>query len=393
MRHTAPLLLMVGLSACALLPDFYLPLGEDEDEAETEPQREDLIPAILANTATRVVAPALESFKKESGLLDEAVRAWSTAPDDATLAAAQQQWVTTMVSWQYLEVMQIGPAGAEWNTTGGMDLRDEIYSWPLVSGCRVDQETTYGEWMEPDWLSDQIVMVYGLDALEHLLFAGMENDCPDQLDINADGSWDAMSDADIVTSRSKMAEEVARHLASTGSELHAQWVNEFSPQLLDASLYESSEHALGEVYSALLYISYYTEDRKLGQPLGLLENTQPVPEDVEHPLSGISVASISTNLVGSRALFTGDGGPGFDEFLAAMGHADLSEAFLLEVDEAIEAAAAIDQPLEEAIIAGDPLVGALHSEIADVSALLDGDILTVLTLQIPIDTSIPGSGD
>ena len=72
---------------------------------------------------------------------------------------------------------------------------------------------------------------------------------------------------------------------------------------------------------------------------------------------------------------------------------DLSEAFPQEVDEDVEAPASIDQPLAEATIAGDPLVGALHSEIADVSAPLDGDTLTVMTLQIPIDTSIPGSGD
>ena len=35
---------------------------------------------------------------------------------------------------------QLGPAASAL-TTGGEGLRDEVYSWPTVNPCRVDQET------------------------------------------------------------------------------------------------------------------------------------------------------------------------------------------------------------------------------------------------------------
>src|SRR5690606_29393153 len=105
-----------------------------------------------------------------------------------------QAWREAMVLWQRAELTQLGPTGLMGSVLAGEDLRDEIYSWPLVNPCRIDQELVAKSYEDTDQLASALINLRGLDALEYLLFHdGPGNACAATVSINKDGSWDAIA--------------------------------------------------------------------------------------------------------------------------------------------------------------------------------------------------------
>ena len=129
-----------------------------------------------------------------------------------------------MVAWQAAEVLQLGPAapvGALEPAVGAMGLRDEIYSWPTVNQCRVDQSRR-GQVRDDTFFEQELNNVYGLDASEYLLFAaGTDNACPPQASINSQGLWDQLTEADLTQSRVAYSLALASNVLSRADELHA----------------------------------------------------------------------------------------------------------------------------------------------------------------------------
>ena len=347
--------------------------GNRGDEALSPEQ---VYSSALSQVGVGVVEPALEQFIVESQALEDALTVWSTTPNSSTLIAAKQQWVDTMLIWQQLEVMQLGPS---------VSLRDEVYSWPVSSGCRIDQELVYGNWSSAAWLDTMSVNTYGLDAVEHLLFAELENDCSASVDINTEGTWAALSPEDITASRAAMAIVLARHIRETGAELLTLWEEDYSRELATAASFSSEQEAINSVYAALLYLETSTHEDKLGLPLGEHPDcgSATCPEDIEHPRSGLSTRSIHANLIGFQTLFTGGSGQGLDDILVAVGEPSLSVTLLSELDQVIAATSALDGPLDQAIIDNYDDVMNIFDELDDVIELLTGHIATVLLLQAP----------
>lgn len=310
---------------------------------------------VLEAFAPQVLVPALEAVVADADALDAAL----------STDGAQSAFATLMASWQQVEVLQVGPLAS--SLSGGEDLRDEIYSWPTVNGCRVDQETVEEDWDSATFFEDNLVNSYGLDALEHLLFAAAETECPEQVGI--DDEWAALGEDGIEANRLAYAAAVTSEIRAQASELSGR---DLQPSSID------------ELFAAIFYIDTMTKDRKLAQPLGQMDcEDATCPDDVESLLSGLGAANIAGNLRGFRAAFTGGDGTGFDDLLADVGHDDLGVEILAETDEAIAAADALTTPLDEAIGSGD--VEALHDEVKDVTDLLKGDLATVLALQIPVE--------
>jgi len=352
-------------------PDLF---GSDEPRL-----REEVIGDILAHTGPYVVEPAVGVFVTEARLLHAAVRTWSLDRDDMSRAAAQDQWRVTMLAWQYLEGMQFGPAGSEY-LAGGHGLRDEIYSWPWSSSCRVDQVLVYADWSESSFFEDPPpYSAYGLDAIEYLLFeSSTENTCPDSVDINADGTWDALGDEAIARARAEMATVLVENVVEVGTELYEGWSDGFSASLAGGSDAQSVE-ALNTMFYAMRYMESYVLIGKLCHPLGLSGcPDEPIsPDDFEHIRSMISTEAVHSNLLGFRDLFTGRSGAGLDDLLVWSGYGSLADDFLMELDEAIGLAAGPD------FTSDDARVLELYEEVQDVTVLLFGDIATVLTLRNP----------
>jgi predicted lipoprotein len=392
-----------GLGVAALsLKVGCAPIPQDDSKEVSAWEDEEVIrvvSSVLRGVGPEVVLPSLEQFGIELASLAEAIDAWETAFDSGADTAqvhadAKEAWTTAMMAWQEHEVMQIGPAGSSLTAVAGRDLRDEVYSWPSINPCRIDQEVVATGWTQSGWFEDNFANSYGLDALEHILHGDDENVCPSQVEINATGSWNALGPEGVEANRIAYARAVVLHLEDVNDFLYEKW----SPQEGDfsgalaltsrSSPYATDRQALNAVFDALFYLETVTKDRKLAQPLGLVECSLEVcPDAAEHLESGISVMAVAANLRGFRQLFTGGDGTGFDDLLVELGHADLAESIVEKTDNALSVAEATALPIHEGVTSDLASVEALHAAVKEVTDILKGDLVTVLSLQIPAEAS------
>ena len=376
-------------------PDAVATVDFPESEAATPENRwetrEEALTDIFVQMDTGVVEPALARFVDEARLLDDRVQEWSDLRDEPSHLAAQEQWRTTMMAWQYLESAQIGPVAPAYYTRAGLGLRDEVYSWPSSNLCLVDQTAAYQSWSSPDFFEDYLPNVYGLDALEYLLFVDTtDNACPDAVDINATGTWVELGEDGVERARAQLAAVLSAGLVEVGSELHTSWRNDYAPMLATAQgsqgpipSAQGSEQAdvLNEVRLAWAYVDMFVQNRKLCAPLGMSDCTgADYLDEGEHTLSGMGLAAIHQNLVAFQDMFTGRDGPGFDDLLVMEGHGELAASFKVELSEAIEAAAALSEV--ETIDPDDVRLHALHQEVVDISLMLEADLSDALCMEL-----------
>ncbi len=348
----------------------------------------------LAAVGPSVVLPALADAREAATALQAAVQAWQQSGDAADRAAAQDAWRDTMRAWQRVEVLQIGPAASSLTAVAGVDLRDEVYSWPTTNPCRVDQETVAGGYADAAFFDENLVNAYGLDALETVLFGDAGNACPGQVDINADGTWDALGPEGVDAARADYAEVLVGGVVDRVGGLEQTWSpsgGDFSGQLAltnAATPYASEQEALNAVFDALFYLETRTKDRKVAQPLGLRDcATERCPDDVELARSDAGLDAVIANIEGFRLLFTGGDDIGLDDVLVELGHGDLAADLLDRTDAALAAARAVEGPLEEAVVARPEQVEALNDALKAVADLLKGDLATVLSLEVPSEAA------
>lgn len=354
--------------------------------------------ALLADAGPKVIVPALADAEAQALALDAALlqlEATLSAGNDpsADVLAAQAAWRATMASWQRVELMQLGPLGSSLTALGGEDLRDEVYSWPSVNPCRVDQVTADGSYADEAFFTASLVNTTGLDAIEHLLFAAPENACPAQVTPNADGAWEALGPDEIRARRVAYARVLTAGVLTVLDDAQARFVEDgFSEALAlnaPSTPYESEQQALNGVFDALFYLETRTKDKKLATPLGLSDCAEAIcPEDVEHLTSGFGVPAIAANLAGFRALYTGQDGAGVDDLLIELGHGEVNDTMVSALNDADAAVASLgDAPLDELLVSDPEAVVAAYDAVRRVTDLLKGDVATLLALQIPAEAA------
>ncbi|MEC8381131.1 MAG: imelysin family protein [Myxococcota bacterium] len=357
--------------------------------------------SLLEEVGPSVVLPALNSFHSNievfrDGLNDITSVIENNGNIEESLEASRNNWLLVYKSWQELEVMQIGSAGSSLSTVGGEDKRDEIYSWPTVSGCLIDQMTVTDDWKTDSYFDNNLVNAYGLDAIEHLLFSELETECPSQVPPISDGSWYALEQEEngILKQRIEFAKALSEHVEQTTEYLIQQWSPDgenFSAQLTveGASPFADKDEALYAVFLSLFYVELLTKDRKLAQPLGLRDcPNETCVEDIESLQSGLSLHAIQSNLVGFKNLFTGGTSTGMDDLLIELGHADLSEQIILDVDAVITLLDAhVGKPLDGMITDDKETVIEIYDHIGLVTTALKQDLTTVLEVSVPSEAA------
>lgn len=343
---------------------------------------------LLADVAPKAVLPTLERFRQSVESLISALGAWEEAltSGDSTAEkdAAQEAYITTMIAWQEVEVHQLGPTLA---------LRDEIYSFPTTNPCRIDQETAEENWTQATFFTDNNVNSYGLDGIEHLLYAGEDNVCPSQVNPNMDGSWEALGAEGVALNRARFGMALAVGIQNQVDDIIAQWNDEtgFVSQLSnagDGSPFENTIAALNTVYDGLFYIETDTKDRKLALPLGLRDCTgDDCAYEVEGVVSGQSLRYIEANLRGLWSLYTNGDGYGMDQLLTDIGHGDLAVSLESAYENALSLVTTMDGPLDQLILNDRQQVETLHAALKDMTTLIKVDLSTVLTLEIPSEAA------
>jgi uncharacterized protein len=383
-------LTLVGMSGLVLLQNQACvdENGGGEPNAVAEAPS---ISIVLSDVGPQVVVPALERFQGEMELLSETLSAWEDG-GSGSREAAQDQWKVAMAVWQELEIFQVGPAGSSLDFIAGQDIRDEIYSWPTVNPCRVDQRTVEADWGNADFFESNLVNVYGLDALEHLLFSGSDSVCPSQVLPVSDGSWDALGSEGVSLNRANYASAVVGQILLETDLLTGIWSEGagFSELLAmgEGSPYTDEVEALNAVFDALFYLEVVTKDLKLAKPLGYVECDEELClDDLEGLDSQTTIASIRANLVGFHTLFTGGDGVGMDALLEEIGHGDLAVQMLADIEETLVLSEEFDGAFDVAIQERPEEVGEFYDSLRNVTTALKRDLATVLNMKVPAEAT------
>jgi predicted lipoprotein len=360
---------------------------------------------VLRSIADQVIVPGTAAFAEQAVAFDAAVQAWAATADPgsatAELDTARAAFRTAMAQWQELEVMQVGPAADSLDVPGGEDRRDAIYSWPTTDTCAVDRALTAEDYAAADFFETELVLVYGLDALEYLLFEqGDTHTCPAQVQL--DGPWAALGVDEIERRRAAYSARLSAEVALEGQALAERWApsgGDFATMLAEPgqgdSPYASEAEALDQVFRAMFYVDKQTKDAKLGVPIGLIAGCPAVPcvSLLELRWSDDSTAAIIANLRALQLLL--DGGPdpatatGFDDLLAVIGQQEITDTLRTDIAAAIALAQGLEPPLDQ-LVASDPAQAqALYEAIKAVTDTLKGPFVMALMLTLPAE----GAGD
>lgn len=387
------------------------------EENNTIDEPDDLaIRNLLHQVGYEIILPTYASFQTSSQNLVAALETYLTdleVGNDAmeSLSQAHSSWANTMNIWQEAEVYQVGPSAplqALELAVGAMGLRNEIYSWPTVNSCRVDQEILEAAYINTDFFGEELTNVYGLDAAEYLLFhQEASNTCPSLVPINSEGTWSAVSLEELQRKRAQYVLAVAVNLRDRAIDLHNAWepnsgnfVNDFATAGQGDSVYMTAGEALNDLSDALFYIEKTVKDFKIAKPAGIL-GCQDVscPNDVESRFSRVSKDNIIINLQAAQKLFLGASpgtdAPGFDDILRNRDPSDLADTMTQNLQAAIEAAEDIDGTLYEAAQsvtqeeceAGNAPICHTYFILKSFTDDLKTRFVEILKLQLPIEAS------
>lgn len=356
------------------------------------------VPATRRDVLEAVAACAVQlyaDFRTAAGELDAKAKAAAASPGPESEAAVREAWNAAIDQWQQAELFRFGPAGPP-TTPGGKDLREYIYSWPLVSRCLVEQTIVSQSYADASFPTVALVNVRGLAAAEYLLFyTGTDNACAPSASINSSGSWAALGEAELAARKRAYAAVVAADVAARAEQLASAWAPDqgnFAGQLAspggEGSVYSSERMALNAISDSLFYLDTEVKDGKLGRPLGLVECDEATcPEAIESKYARRSKEHVRNNLLGFRRIALGcdDGeGVGFDDLLATIGAEPVATKLAGGIAGALAAVDAIEEPnLDEALLYDPASVKALHAAIRQITDLLKTDFLTVLDLDLP----------
>ncbi|MCY1002266.1 imelysin family protein [Myxococcus sp. MISCRS1] len=358
--------------------------------------------ALLKATGVCVERTARE-FHTTSTALSQAVSAWAAQPDAASLAQAKAAYHAAMDVWQVAEVMQVGPAAPR-SAAGGAELRDNIYSWPLVSRCAIEEQIVSKGYEAPGFPTS-LVSRRGLYALEYLMFyAGEDTVCQGTSPIVAQGTWAALSTEERASRKRAYAAVVAREVDLKAAQLVKAWApdqDNFANTLATAgsgnAVFPTSQAALNSISDAMFYFEREGKDLKLARPLGMREcSTDTCPEHLESQFAHRSKANLRANVKGFRLLAEGceEGyqGTGFDDVLKAAGAEALAQKLVERVVAAEAALSAIEEDdLHQALAQDKASVRALHDAFKGVTDVLKTELVTVLDLELP--QSVEGDND
>lgn len=345
---------------------------------QVEPTDGDTVAEVLDHTLPGVFEPALVRFEARLGELGTAVDAWEAggSRDDV-----RPVYVATMEAWQELEVMRFGPLGSSLSVEGGLDLRDEVYSWPLVNACLVDQKLVEGGF-DDGWFDAHRPNAYGLDALERLLWGGRDNACPGQVPLNSEGTWDALDDDALDAARATMAGVLVDGLVDTTASIHAAF-DDFD---LDPARHGSEQEALNAVYDALFALETEVKDLKLAEPFGERTCSSACLELVEsRGHSALSHRWLAVNLRAAHTLYLGGDGPGLHDILLAQGQDALASDLDAAFTDAIAAAEALDEPLDDLFERDASAALEILAQVRRVTDHLKDDVTVSLALVVPAE--------
>lgn len=350
--------------------------------------------AMLAHLAHDVLLPMQADFDTKAQLVPPAITAYCDALDTGnvgvTREAALTVWADAVDAWERADAVLVGPAAMN-----EKDLRYKIYAWPLLSPCGLDRDTAT-RWTDATAYSvaAQPPNERSLLAIEYLLLTtNTMHACP----LEPTG-WTTVV-PDLPRARCRLAHAIAVDVAAQASTLHTAWRpdgGDYAGELANAgatgSSIPSAHEAVNRISDGIFYVDRVVKDMKLAEPAGIAANScntvqTPCFDELELAMSDRSTQAIRANLAALEDAFTGKDGVSFDDFLRAVGQADLADRMVANLDGAIAKANALPESLHAALSANDGSVVATHAAVTLFTDDLKSQFLTVLALDIPDDVA------
>lgn len=342
------------------------------DEGGAATDRAAVRQAMLADLAGRVILPVHDAFVADAEALAAATAAFADAPDAATLDAAQAAWLEAAKTWRRLSALNL--PGVRFGL-----YHNRVSTWPANTEA-VEEAVAAGEPISADYVAGRGSNARGLPGLEYLLFAG--------------------SDADVLATmadpqRRAYARFVAADVADQGRALREKWAasggDEIGMFLAADTEGRDLQSSLSRVVNEMAMVAEDLRHAKVGRPLGIARKPgdadgAPDPSLVEAPYAGASVALFRADLAGLRALLTGGGGTGIDDYLATLDAEidgqPLGAALLAQIEATDRAAAALDGRFGEAVAERSPAAEALYDETGTLLRLIKTDLANWLGVSI-----------
>jgi predicted lipoprotein len=288
---------------------------------------------IIEGAITNYIQPNFEQFAGEAGSLKTNVEALCAAPSAGSLEAARNQFRSTVVAFSRVEFVRIGPLGL-------FDRLERLLFWPDRKGIALRQvQTALAEQdptaASPDTLRDKSVAMQGLGALEFLLF-GTGSD-----ELAAAAGYRCDYAASIVALVDGLATTINTEWHDDSPDGPAAHMLSPQPTFDD---YRTQREVLERLAATLIHATEAIRDTRIAPILAVTTNS-PKPRSALFWRSNMTVPSLAANFAGIHEFFLAARYP------EAIGQVNdwVATGAIFEFENAARAAAAITDPMEQAV--------------------------------------------
>lgn len=336
---------------------------------------------MLSNWADNIIIPAYENFVEETSALRVASKTFQTEPNSEHLNALRTQWENAYVSWQNVEMFNIGPAQ-------DVLLRSFINTYPTntsnIEGFIQNQDYNL---MDSNLNDEQ-----GFPALDYLLYgvADTNNDIIDVYNNSTNGDHYA-----------KYLNDVSERIDNLANEVLENWQSNYRDIFVDnsGSSANSSTNRMANIF--MEFYEVRLRNGKIGFPSGVFSNGTPDPSRVEGMYSKTLSKKLSLTALDAHQDFfngkatntstTAESFADYLNFLNTLKDGDsLTSLINTQYDTAKANISALDDSFYHQINTNNTALLEAFESLQDNVVFLKSDMFSALSIALEFDS---GDGD
>lgn len=342
--------------------------GPGDDDSDPAFDRAEM----LDQFAREIILPSYAALQEAVDALETSATTFAADPTPATLSDLRGRLKSARLAWQDSNLFQFGPAES-------LTLRAALNTYP-VDEEQIEDNVATGEYTLGTIANRDAA---GFPALGYLVHGIGEND---------EEILAAYTDAADASSRTAYVLDNVDFIKEAVDATVEEWSADGGDYI---GTFLSSERAGTDVGSSLgmlinafvMHYERFIRDGKIGIPAGVRSAGVPRPTSTEAYYGGYSGELAAANVRASRRLFLGNSlsgaaGVGLDDNLHFLEADALADEIESELDGAIAALEALDDPLSEQIETDNDPVLTAFTELQEIVVLLKADMTSVLGITI-----------
>jgi predicted lipoprotein len=319
---------------------------------------------MFTNYADNIIIPGYTDLQNKLDQLDAAINVFLTAPSDASQQSLKLVFKNTYISFEGISTAYFGPASS-------LLLNAYINSFPSATD-KIETGIQNGVYnFSQPVASDSI---QGFPALDYLLFSA--------------NAVQKFSDAGAAN-RKKYVQDVMARMKSLVSNTLTQWNNGYRTTFIN-SIQTNVGSSIGYLVNQFAFELDALKGPRIGWPFGKRSNGIVFADKCEAYYSGISKSLAIANLTSLKNYYTGANADGIADYLVKLGKSQLNGEVLTQFEMALNALAAIPDPMSGAFTNNATAVDKAYSEIQKLLTLMKTDVASATAVQV---TYMDNDGD